>query len=224
MTDSTVAGEPAIRARTLAVRGPHGPVYGPVDLDVDQPGVTVLVCPPGLASAALLLTLAGRMRPTSGQLTVFGKTRAADIFARSAVAGIDDVDDLDEDVTVGDVLAEQLRWNSPWYRMIRRAGKADRDRVLGPVFGALPLPGLDQYVDGLSELENLLLRIALANTARPPLLVVGTLEQVADNSQRDLLVERLVELGETQTVVAASVNGVPGQLVVHRHLDREAGV
>lgn len=223
MADSTVA-EPAITARALTLRGPHGPVYGPVDLDIDKNGVTVLVGPPGLSGTALLLTLAGRMRATSGQLTVCGKTRATDIFACTAVAGFDDLDELVGDVTVGDVLAEQLRWNAPWYGVIRRPGAAGLALMCGPVFGELPLPGLNQYVDELSELDRLLLRIAVANTARPPLLFVGMLEQVTDNAQRDSLVARLVELGDTQTVVAASVNGVPGQSVAHCHPEAKAGV
>ncbi|MEZ0342083.1 hypothetical protein ACAG25_19120 [Mycobacterium sp. pV006] len=223
MADSTVA-EPAIAARALTLHGPHGRVYGPLDLDIDRSGVTVLIGPPGLAGTALLLTLAGRMRPTSGELTVCGQTRTTDIFAAAAVAGIDGVDEIAGDVTVGDVLTEQLRWNSPWYRRIRQADETDLTRVCGPVFGDLPLPALDRYIDELPELDGLLLRVALANTARPPLLVVGTLEQVTDNEQRDLLVERLVDLGSAQTVVAASVNGVPGQPVQHCQLGAKAGV
>jgi len=78
------------------------------------------------------------------------------------------------------------------------------------------IPGA-QYVEELSELDGLLLRIALANTGRPPLLVVGNLEQVTNDRHRDVLVTRLVELGRTQTVVTASVNGVHDHPV--RHLE-----
>lgn len=223
MADPTVA-EPIVVARALTLRGPHGAVYGPVDLDIDRCGVTVLVCAPGLAGVTLALTLAGRMRPTSGQVTVNGRTRAPDIFGQVAVAGFEDIDEIAGDVTVGDALTEQMRWNAPWYRVIRRAGADDMARVCGPVFGDLPLPGLSCRIDELSELDSLLLRIALANTARPPLLVVGALEQVTDNTQRDLLVERLLALGETQTVLALSVNGVAGHEVAHCDLAVQAGV
>ena len=58
--------DPAITARAITMRGPWGPVYGPIDLDIDAGGVTVLVCPPGSGRTALLMTLAGRMRPVSG--------------------------------------------------------------------------------------------------------------------------------------------------------------
>ncbi len=54
--------EPALVARGIRMSGPWGPVYGPIDLDVDAGGVTVLVCPAGTGRTALLMTLAGRMR------------------------------------------------------------------------------------------------------------------------------------------------------------------
>ena len=65
--------EPAVAARGIEMRGPWGPVYGPIDLDIDAGGVTVLVCPAGSGRTALLLTLAGRMLPVKGELTVFGR-------------------------------------------------------------------------------------------------------------------------------------------------------
>lgn len=195
------------------MRGPWGPVYGPVDLEVEAGGVTVLVCPAGSGRTALSMTLAGRMRPKSGTLSVFGRTRARDIFAAAALAGIDELDTVYESVTVCDLITEQLRWDARWYRLIRRADEADLARVCGPVFGELPLPPLSEYVEELTELDGLLLRIALANTARPPLLVVGNLEQVTSDHNRDLLVGRLVDLGREQTVLTASVNGVTGHPV-----------
>ncbi|MEH3140212.1 MAG: hypothetical protein PGN37_08515 [Mycobacterium kyogaense] len=200
--------EPAIVARGLTLRGPWGPVYGPVDLDVPAAGVTVMVCPAGSGRTALSMTLAGRMRPTSGSLTVFGRTRARDIFADAALAGIDELDTVAESVTVGDLVTEQLRWDAKWYRLIRRATDDDVRRVCGPVFGELPLPPRTEFVEELTELDGLLLRIALANTRRPRLLVVGNLEQVTSDQNRDLLVDRLVDLGREQTVLTASVNGV----------------
>ena len=69
------------------------------------------------------------------------------------------------------------------------------------MFGDLPLPPLSEYVDELSELDRLLLRVALANTARPPLLVVGDIEQVTSDRSRDLLVARLIELGREDDAI-----------------------
>lgn len=213
MSDSCVP-DLAVTARAITMRGPWGPVYGPVDLDITTGGVTVLVCPPGSGRTALLMTLAGRMRPASGSLSVFGRTRVQDIFAHAALAGVDELDTVAESVTVRDLITEQLRWDADWYKLIRRAREDDLTRVCGPVFGDLPLPPLTEYVEELTELDGLLLRIALANTGRPPLLVIGSLEQVASDRDRDLLIARLIELGRQQTVVTADVNGVGDHPVV----------
>jgi predicted ABC-type transport system involved in lysophospholipase L1 biosynthesis ATPase subunit len=200
--------EPAVVARGLAVSGPSGPVYGPVDLDVDVGGVSVLICAAGTGRTALLMTLAGRMRPDRGTLSVFGATEPRRIFDRAAIADIDGLDAVAESVTVRDALTEQMRWNAPWYRVVRRADAAALEAVCAPVFGDLPLPPLTEYVEELSELDGLLLRIALANTARPPLLVVGDLDRVTSDHSRELLLHRLIDLGERQTVITATVNGV----------------
>jgi ABC-type molybdenum transport system ATPase subunit/photorepair protein PhrA len=190
------------------MRGPWGPVYGPIDLDIAEGGVTALVAPSGAGRTALLLTLAGRMRPVTGEVAVFGRTRARDIFGVAALAGVEDVDAVPESVTVRDVVTEQRRWDAPWYRLVSRAGENDLAALCGPVFGDLPLPSLGEYFDDLTELDQILLRIALANTARPPLLVVGGLDHITDDRNRELLLQRLVALGGRQTVVTATVNGV----------------
>lgn len=200
--------QPAVSARGITMSGPWGPVYGPVDLDIPVGGVTVLVCPAGSGRTALLMTLAGRMKPKSGTISVFGHDKPRRIFAAAALAGIDELDQVAESVTVGDALTEQLRWDSAWYRLVRRAGAAELAAVCGPVFGDLPLPPRTEFVEELSELDRLLLRIALANTKRPPLLVVGNLDYVTSDRNRELLLGRLIALGEAQTVVTATVNGV----------------
>lgn len=216
---------PAVTARGISMTGPWGPVFGPLDLDIATGGVTVLVGPPGSGRTALLMSLAGRMKPSTGTVTVFGHSKARDIFRVSALAGVEQLDAIFESVTVRDLITEQLRWDAPWYRLVRRAGDAERDAVCRPAFGDLPVPRLPDYVEHLDELTGLLLRIALANTARPPLLVVGSIDEVTSDRDRATLVERLVALGEQQTVITASANelpagsGVTAQIPVE-HLER----
>ena len=53
---------PAVIAGGITMRGPWGPVYGPVDLEIPDGGVTVLVCP---LLAQALLRHPDRVSPTS---------------------------------------------------------------------------------------------------------------------------------------------------------------
>lgn len=213
MSEPKETDVPAVIARGIRMRGPWGPVYGPVDLEIPAGGVTVLVCPAGSGRTALLMTLAGRMRPEAGELTVFGKSRVKDIFGISALAGIDEIDTVSESVTVRDAITEQRRWDASWYRLVRRANEDDLAAVCAPVFGDLPLPPLTEYVEELTELNRLLLRVALANTGRPQMLVVGNLDYVTSDVNRALLLERLIALGSDQTIVTATVNGVDNPAV-----------
>ena len=192
------------------MRGPWGPVYGPSDLEVDAGGVSALIHPAGTGRTALLLTLAGRMRPISGTVTVFGHSDARKIFAVSALANIDQLDKIAESVTVRDLITEQLRWDAPWYRFIGQASQTDLAALCAGTFGDVVLPDLNAYFDQLGELAQVLLRIALANTAAPPLLVVGDLDGITDDGNRAVVLERLIALGEHQTVITASANPVPG--------------
>lgn len=209
---------PAVVARGITMTGPWGPVYGPIDLDIDAGGVTALIGTAGPGRTALLMTLAGRMKPSSGSLTVLDRAHAPDIFGVSALAGIAELDAVAESVRVVDLITEQLRWDARWYRLIRRAGPAELDAVCREVFGPLPLPDLDDYVEQLTELDGLLLRIALANTGRRPLLVVGNLDQVTGDHNREALVRRLVDLGEHQTVITASANTIPDTFGIRAQL------
>jgi ABC-type cobalamin/Fe3+-siderophores transport system ATPase subunit len=202
--------EPAVAARAITMRGPWGPVYGPIDLDVDAGGVTALIHPAGTGRTALLLTLAGRMRPISGTVTVFGRSDARKIFAVSALANIDQLDKIAESVTVRDLITEQMRWDAPWYRFIGQAAETDLADTCASTFGDVALPDLGAYFDQIGELAQVLLRIALANTGAPPLLVVGDLDGITDDGNRAVVLERLVALGEHQTVITASANAVAG--------------
>ncbi len=202
--------EPAVSARAIQMRGPWGPVYGPIDLDVDAGGVTALIHPAGTGRTALLLTLAGRMRPVAGTVTVFGQSDARKIFASAALANIDELDKIDQSVTVRDLITEQLRWDAPWYRFIGKASATDLADICGSTFGDIALPDLGAYFDQIGELAQVLLRIALANTGTPPLLVVGDLDGITDDDNRAVVLARLTALGEQQTVITASANPVPG--------------
>lgn len=201
-------GGSLVSARKIKLTGPWGHVFGPVDLDIDRGGVSLIAAPPGSARTAFLMALCGRMKLKSGRLTVLGHTNDHQaVFKDSNIACIDELDAPQPSVTVQDLITEQIRWEANFFKWVPLATTEDLKEMCGYLFEGLPLPPIDAFITDLTELEQRLIRIGVANTRRPPLLVVGELDRMADAEQQDELLERLIALGEHQSVVTAHVNG-----------------
>jgi hypothetical protein len=196
------ADPPVITASALGVDGEHGPLFSGINLAL-TPGFHAIQMPGGPGQTSLLLTLAGRLKAKHGTLAVLGDTRPRAIRRHCAIAAFDDIDDLDESVSVRTVLAEQRRWLAPWYSLVPiEAGQAELDEV----FGEIPRPLPATYIVELSDLELFLLRITLALLSNRPILVVGDLEQVRDTSRRATAVDRLASIATHRTVVVGVTN------------------
>lgn len=201
-------GGSLVSARAIELTGQWGQVFGPLDLDIDRGGLSLISAPPGAARTAFLMALCGRMKLKSGRLTVLGHTNEPHmVFKESAIACFDELDGAQPSVTVQDLITEQKRWESNFFKWVPLATTEDLKEMCGYLFEGLPLPPIDAFITDLNELEQRLLRIGVANTRRPPLLVVGELDRMADADQQDELLERLISLGEHQSVLAAHVNG-----------------
>ncbi|MGO8964160.1 hypothetical protein [Mycobacterium sp.] len=191
-----------ITAAGLGVDGEHGPLFSGIDLALPA-GFHAIQMPGGPGQTTLLLTLAGRFKATHGTLTVVGDTTPRAIRRHCSIAAFPDIDELEESVTVQTVLAEQRRWLAPWYSPVPRdAGRAE----LTTVFGETPPPPPGTYIVELSDLELFLLRITLATLSNRPILVVGDLEQVRDDSRRAIAVDRLGAIAAQRTVVVGVTN------------------
>lgn len=202
-------GPHAVVARDLQLHGQRGIVYGPVDLDLPTGALTVVQGPQGAGRSSLLLTLAGRMVPDAGSsLRMLGhdlpRERRA-VQRRAAIAGFAGIDELDGNVTVGDVVRERLTWLAPWYRRVPRPDQRAFRALAEPVFGDRPLPRLDTVVWDLDEVDTMLLRIVLAMAQRPALLVVDDVDQVHDTTRRATVWARLEAIAAGGTTVVASV-------------------
>ncbi|MGO9098840.1 MAG: hypothetical protein ACLP9Y_05135 [Mycobacterium sp.] len=191
-----------ITAAGLGVDGEHGPLFSGIDLALPA-GFHAIQMPGGPGQTTLLLTLAGRFKATHGTLTVVGDTTPRAIRRHCSIAAFPDIDELEESVTVQTVLAEQRRWLAPWYSPVPPdAGRAE----LTTVFGETPPPSPGTYIVELSDLELFLLRITLATLSNRPILVVGDLEQVRDDSRRAIAVDRLGAIAAQRTVVVGVTN------------------
>ncbi|MGB0119459.1 MAG: hypothetical protein WBP55_00740 [Solirubrobacterales bacterium] len=197
-----------VTARQIELTSTWGQVFEPLDLVIEGgKGLSVIALPPGEARTALMMAICGRMRLTKGSIVVLGiRDNPKEVFRKSAIACFDELDGVKPAVTVQDLVTEQIRWNSPWHKRVPRAGDSEVREMCEYVFGDEPLPPLKAFVEDLPELQQLLLRIAIANTGRPPLLVVGRLDRIADDRERERLVERLLDMGQNQSIVSADVN------------------
>lgn len=200
-------GGSLVSARKIELSGQWGQVFGPLDVDIDRGGLTLIAAPPGAARTAFLMALCGRMKLKSGRLTVLGHTNDPHaVFKESGIACIDEIDGTQPSITVQDLITEQKRWESNFFKWVPLATTEELKEMCGYLFEGLPLPPIDAFITDLNELEQRLIRIGVANTRRPPLLVVGELDRIADAGQQDELLERLIELGTKQSVLAAHVN------------------
>ena len=97
-----------IHADQVAVSGRRGALLEPTSLTLRTGERHLVTAEPGPGHSALALVLAGRMRPTSGRVTIDGA--ADDAALRHAVALVDTPGDSEPDdaLPVGTVVGEEL--------------------------------------------------------------------------------------------------------------------
>jgi ABC-2 type transport system ATP-binding protein len=91
-----------IEATGLGLRTRQGWVFRDVDLTVPAGTVAAIAGPAGSGRTMLLLTLAGRAKPSTGELRVADAVSRADIRRQVSVARATGAVELDPDLTVGD--------------------------------------------------------------------------------------------------------------------------
>lgn len=209
-TADALSGRPLAVARQISLTEQRGHIFGPLDLDLERGGVTLLWAPASVPRTALLLALSGCMHLSSGSLEVLGHLNdPRAVFAESAVCCLREVDDIDPAVSVRNVVTEQRRWMAPFFSWVPKADQAALEEMCGETFGDVPLPQLDDFVENLPVVQQLLLKISLANARKPPLLVVGRLDEVTSDDDQSHVLRRLKELGEQQSIIVGGANLPP---------------
>ncbi|MEU6781883.1 ATP-binding cassette domain-containing protein [Nonomuraea angiospora] len=171
-----------IVAEGLALEG----VYPEVSLQAGAGTLTVVAGSAGSGRTSLLLTLAGRMKPTKGALNVAGHAGRRAIRKAVALALIDGVTDLDRSLTVGEHLRERRR--RPYREILERVGLAGQERTL---------------VRELDREQRVRLGLALALLDEPEVIVADNVDAGLPADRQQALWSLLRSLD--RTVVASCV-------------------
>jgi ABC-2 type transport system ATP-binding protein len=193
-----------IEASGLGLRTRQGWVYRDVDLSVPPGSVAAITGPAGSGRTMLLLTLAGRAAPSTGELRVGDTLRRADIRRQVAVARATGAVELDPDLTVADSR--------------REAGLLHHGTDLA---WAEDLVGL--VVDGTTVVGDLapddaaLFAVALAVSARPAVVVLDDVDAHTTPDQQRRIWTALAAVAAAGTTAIASTiaPGLAGDALVH---------
>ena len=196
-TDADTPAEPEppalVVAEHLGLRGRRGWVFRDVDLRVPDGAVTALTGPSGSGRSMLLLSLAGRARPTEGTLTVAGHGHRSDIRRAVAVARVTGAAELEPELQVVDHIREGRLLHGDAFDFAR----------------AQDLLGLETdptaLVDDLPTDQAVLLAVALALAVRPKVIVVDDVDIAASAQQQDRIWRAFGNAGTT--VIATTVDG-----------------
>ncbi|OLT26814.1 ABC transporter [Nocardiopsis sp. CNR-923] len=182
---------------TLTTR--EGPVYTNVDVTARPGTLTVFQADSGGGRSSLLLTLTGRMRPSSGTLFVDGYAlpgQARKVRRISALGLMDEVNPLDDRLRVREHLSEgMLLRMRPGARSLTdesmaAVGLADLDR--------------DTLVKGLTMLQRRRLGVALALLSEPRLLAVDNVDGGLSGEHQAHMWRTLKDLADEGLTVIAT--------------------
>lgn len=197
----------AVTAEGLSLRGPRGWVYRDVGLTAGPGALVAVEGPAGSGRTSLLLTLAGRMRPTSGHAAVDGLPlpgKAARVRKIAALGHVPGVTDLDEALTVAEHLREQWLLHAfPGGRSRHRRTPDEALALAGLDLGRLPA-GSRTPVRELDALAALRLATALALLGRPRLLCVDDTDDRLHSGDRAAAWRMLHEVAASGSTVLAS--------------------
>lgn len=198
--DVAFAGDPYISAHGLELKTYAGYAYRGVDVDVHKGELVAVRGRNGSGKTALLLTLAGRMKPTGGTLSVGGlelPRQRAKAERRVGLGLFHGLNDLQESLTAAYATSAEFEL---FGRRPRREAVTDYLRAWGLADVA------NVRVKDLTAEKRAHLGIALAFVGEPDAVVVDDVEDQLTMTQSEGLVNLLLDTARSRDV--AIVMGV----------------
>ncbi|SDS61304.1 ABC transporter [Brevibacterium sandarakinum] len=211
LTDETEQAVSQVSLRDWGLSGKQGEVFSGIDLDVPRGSVVIIQGAAGSGKTALLLSIAGRMRVTSGEGHVGEhniREQARRVREQVSVGHIAGLTDLENDFTLAQHIAERLIMLQPWYKpwvsksslrevvdVIRETFESASevlDRLPEGKFSTSDATHADFLIDDegktfvseLSELQKFLLELGLASLAQAPVLVLDNIDYLREREDR----------------------------------------
>jgi ABC-type multidrug transport system ATPase subunit len=194
----------AVEAAGLGLHGRDRWAYRNVGLSLSPSSVLVAAGHPGSGRSSLLLTLAGRMRPTDGRLTVFGYAiprQAREVRRLASVARIGGAVELETRLTTAEALSERSLLDV-----------VDHD-IAEERFGwACDLLGLSihrhAHIEELTVADRTLLALALALVSAPRLVVIDDVDEGLRPNEARKVWPRIRAVSGSGVTVAASATDI----------------
>jgi len=221
----SAGNESAICAEGLVV-GAADRRIGPVDLSV-APGGVLLVGGDAVERRILTATVAGRLDPLAGRLTVAGHPlpsesgRVTRLVAMASVAGLERAE---TELGIGELLEERLRLTQPWYRapFVRRRALRWIDRINEAVERVAPgaaALGWDSPIAPLPRLQRAVALAAVALAEDTPVLAIDQLDSFAAPGEESAFLLAVVALAPPTTTIVLGTP-LPQRAIVPPELGR----
>lgn len=193
--------EAYIKTSGLTLKTPLGRVYENVDFSASKGEVVAVFGNEGCGKTALLLTLAGRMKASSGAASVAGfdlKKKYNKVRALSNITIVHRLNDVTENVRVREILAAELM----------TVGKSGRRANVDAYLKNWALSDVaDTKFSDLESYDEKMFDIALACAGDPDLLMVDEIQHGLTQHQSLKIVGFLRELAreKNMTILVATV-------------------
>lgn len=189
-----------ISARGLGLKSLGGYVYKDVNLDIARGEVAAICGNQGCGKTSLLLTLAGRMLPSEGQLRVKkyqSPKQRKEIAKISDLGIIDGLNEPDRNIKVFTIMRADLDLG----------GKPHSKEATMAALKQWTIDDVaDKKVRDLTQQQHILFGVALASCSSPELIIVDDIENQLTHAQSLEIIEGIkVFAHETNTTVCIGV-------------------